>query len=57
MTSKQIKKLRSSLKLSQAKLAIRLGVSKRTVENWEQGLRAPGEDNLIKLEELKKGGA
>ena len=37
----QVKKIRERLGVSQEKFAVILGVSKRTVENWEQGRRHP----------------
>ena len=39
--SQDIHAIRERLKLSQDKFAILLGVSKRTIENWEQGRRRP----------------
>lgn len=37
----QVKEIRERLGVSQDKFALILGVSKRTVENWEQGRRHP----------------
>ena len=37
----EVKSIRDRLGVSQEKFAIILGVSKRTVENWEQGRRHP----------------
>ena len=37
----EVKKIRESLGVSQEKFALLVGVSKRTVENWEQGRRQP----------------
>lgn len=37
----EVKAIRDRLGVSQEKFAILLGVSKRTVENWEQGRRHP----------------
>lgn len=37
----EVKAIRDRLGVSQEKFAIILGVSKRTVENWEQGRRHP----------------
>ena len=37
----KVKALRERMGFSQDKFAIILGVSKRTVENWEQGRRHP----------------
>ncbi|MCP4430992.1 MAG: helix-turn-helix domain-containing protein [Gammaproteobacteria bacterium] len=37
----EVKVIRDRLGVSQEKFAVILGVSKRTVENWEQGRRHP----------------
>ncbi|MET0038004.1 MAG: NadS family protein [Candidatus Thiodiazotropha lotti] len=37
----EVKAIREKIGVSQEKFAILLGVSKRTVENWEQGRRQP----------------
>ncbi len=37
-----IKAIRSKLKVSQTDFALMLGVSPRTLQNWEQGRRKPG---------------
>lgn len=37
----QVKEIRDRLGVSQDKFAMIIGVSKRTVENWEQGRRQP----------------
>jgi len=37
----EVKAIRERLGVSQGRFAIILGVSKRTVENWEQGRRHP----------------
>ena len=37
----EVKKIRERLGVSQEKFALLVGVSKRTVENWEQGRRQP----------------
>jgi putative transcriptional regulator len=36
-----IKAIRSKLKISQSDFALMLGVSSRTIQNWEQGRREP----------------
>jgi len=36
-----IKEIRSKLKVSQTDFALMLGVSSRTLQNWEQGRREP----------------
>jgi DNA-binding transcriptional regulator YiaG len=42
MTHTEIKTLRKSLSLSTSDFGARVGVSGRTVEQWEQGRRTPG---------------
>jgi len=37
----EVKAIRERMGVSQEKFAVVLGVSKRTVENWEQGRRHP----------------
>ncbi|MES9990727.1 MAG: NadS family protein [Candidatus Thiodiazotropha sp.] len=37
----EVKEIRERIGVSQEKFALLLGVSKRTVENWEQGRRHP----------------
>jgi|TARA_B110001452_G_scaffold69794_1_gene56377 putative transcriptional regulator len=37
----EVKAIREQMGVSQDKFAVILGVSKRTVENWEQGRRHP----------------
>ena len=37
----QVRLIREKVGLSQAKFAMLIGVSKRTLENWEQGRRHP----------------
>ncbi|MCG8018503.1 MAG: helix-turn-helix domain-containing protein [Candidatus Thiodiazotropha sp. 'RUGA'] len=37
----EVKAIREKIGVSQEKFAFLLGVSKRTVENWEQGCRHP----------------
>ena len=37
----EVKAIREKMGVSQDKFAVILGVSKRTVENWEQGRRNP----------------
>jgi putative transcriptional regulator len=36
-----VKKIRSRLKVSQNQFALMIGVSKATLQNWEQGRRKP----------------
>ncbi len=41
-----VRKLRRSLRMSQAVFAATLNVSRRTVQSWEQGLREPSDASL-----------
>jgi transcriptional regulator with XRE-family HTH domain len=50
--SKRIRKIRSTLKLSQAALALRLRCSAMTVSRWERGLLRPTSAKLIALGRL-----
>ena len=51
----EIKQARHRLNLTQAELAPLLGVSLKTIKNWEQGTRKPSKAALMLLElELKK---
>lgn len=43
ITPDDIRELREQRELSQSQLARALGMSKRTVQQWEQGLRQPGD--------------
>jgi len=36
-----VRRIRTRLKLSQAEFALVIGVPKKTVQNWEQGIRTP----------------
>ena len=40
-TEPNIKQIRAKTRLSQAKFAVLIGVSPRTLQNWEQGHRHP----------------
>ena len=42
MTKDEVKALRAKLELSQAQFAAQLGVSIRSVQSWEQGVKRPG---------------
>lgn len=45
----RLKELRSEKELSQTQLAKELGVSQRSVSNWETGVRQPDFETLEKL--------
>lgn len=52
MFSERIRILRKSYNYNQQELAARLGVSKQSVSNWENGNILPSIDMLIKLAKL-----
>jgi DNA-binding transcriptional regulator YiaG len=54
MTAKQIIKLRQSLGLDQGRLAARLGVSRETVNRWENGANQPKGLSIKALQNLAK---
>lgn len=45
-SAKDVRKLRRSLRMSQAVFAATLNVSARTIQSWEQGLRRPSDASL-----------
>ena len=47
-----LNELRVKNKLSQEKLAEKLGLSRQSISKWEQGYALPDTDNLLKLSEL-----
>lgn len=55
--AKDVKRIREDLHMSQAGLALALGVSKRTVEAWETGKNTPSNasSKLLYLVENDKG--
>lgn len=50
--AKLIKENREALELTQAELAEKLGVSKASVANWEQGRNKPSKTVLLLLDRL-----
>ena len=50
-----IRKLRESLKLTQEKMAKKLGVDRTTIARWEVGLAKPRGLYLHALEQLEQG--
>lgn len=54
MTNKDLKELRAKLKLTQRRIAFRLGVTERTYQRWEHGeteIPSPVELALKHIEE------
>jgi putative transcriptional regulator len=51
-TRKKLKSWRNRKGLSQSQAARVLGVSVRTLQNWEQGRNVPSADVLLRLLEL-----
>ena len=54
MIGNQIRVAREGLKLSQHKLAVRLGVTAPAVHCWETGKRKPNGHNLLMLMKVLK---
>tara|TARA_R110002020_G_scaffold445950_3_gene657913 strand:+ start:145 stop:624 length:480 start_codon:yes stop_codon:yes gene_type:complete len=54
MHSFDIKNLRKFLKLSQTDFAQKLGVSLRTIQNYEKGSTAPSAESLLRLQKFSK---
>ena len=53
--SQQIKAFRRSVGLSQTGLASKLGITKKTVAEWEQGRQEPSHRRYIQLAKMAKG--
>ncbi|GEM_PF-1140303 len=49
---KTFKRLREEAMISQTNLAIRMGISRQTLSDWERAKARPGPDNLRKLVEI-----
>ena len=54
MESKEIKKIRAKLFLTQKEFAERLGVDQVTVNRWENGKRRPSKLAVRQLERLSR---
>lgn len=52
--SREIKELRSGLRLTQGALADLLGISKKVVADWEQGKQQPSARRYIQLAKLAR---
>ncbi len=53
--SQQIKAFRRCVGLSQSVLATKLGITKNTVAEWEQGRQEPGPRRYIQLAKMAEG--
>ena len=53
--SQQIKAFRSSVGLSQTGLASKLGITKKTVAEWEQGRQEPSARRYVQLAKMAEG--
>jgi transcriptional regulator with XRE-family HTH domain len=53
--SQQIKAFRRSASLSQSGLASKLGITKKTVAEWEQGRQEPGPRRYVQLAKMAEG--
>ena len=54
MTAERIKELREQNKLTQAALAKKLGITRSSVNAWEQGIALPSTQCVIALSEIFK---
>lgn len=52
MLNDTIKSLRKKKGMSQAQIAIKLGITQGAVSQWEKGLTQPGADQLLALSKL-----
>lgn len=52
MLSDTIKRLRKKKGLSQAQIAMKLGITQGAVSQWEHGLTEPGSDQLLMLAQI-----
>ena len=49
MLNKKLKFFRTSYKMTQETLALKLGVTRQTVSKWEKGISVPDADALVKI--------
>ena len=54
MEPSEVTRIRQNMKLSQAKFAALMGISVRTLQNWEQGYRSPTGSAKVLLNIAKK---
>lgn len=55
MKQKDVKRIRAKLELSQSQFAELLGVSVRTLQDWEQGRNTPGAPGVALLKLADSG--
>lgn len=46
---KKLKEARRAKKFSRFHLAVAVGVTPQTIQNWEQGTNAPGANSLVEM--------
>lgn len=54
MEASEVTQIRQNMNLSQAKFAALMGISVRTLQNWEQGYRSPTGSAKVLLKIAKK---
>ena len=52
MLNKKLKFFRTSYKMTQETLALKLGVTRQTVSKWEKGISVPDADVLVKIADI-----
>lgn len=52
MLNKKLKYFRTSHKMTQETLALKLGVTRQTVSKWENGISVPDADTLAKMADI-----
>ena len=52
MLNKKLKFFRTSYKMTQETLALKLGVTRQTVSKWEKGISVPDADALVKIADI-----
>jgi DNA-binding transcriptional regulator YiaG len=53
MTPRDVRRLRDTLRLTQAQLAEKLGTTRQQVTRWENGKHAPGRMSILLLKSLE----
>lgn len=50
--AERLKTLRKQVKLTQAQIAEKLNISQQAYASWEQGVKKPTQDNLVKIAQI-----